>query len=672
VNNRPIVRLALIGLACAAGCKDSSGPPTPNPGSGIARIEFTYDRPRPSYPVHDTTRIQVHYFGADGGPFHGGVYREAWRSLDPGVATVDDHGLVTMTGQGTTSIEVDADGVVARTAITVKGVLHREITASEHWTAAESPHVVEGLFDPIGPDTVVLTIDPGATVLFRPGSGLAFGITRASRLVLPGPGPVVFAGDSAGYGTWTGLILDSRHRHELRNLTLRHCGSVGPTGAFVPCITFRRNLPTPADPGLLVQDVTIDSASGAGLVIEVGADFAPGSRNLSVRNTHGIIAEVPAMAAARFPHGTFTGNTANEIRVNGGILARPTAWQSLDVLWHLTGTIHVEGSDSAALAIPAGFTARADAGVQIVVGGTLAMGEPGGAPVLIEAQDARGWDGVELGVGSGPGSFHNTTLRGCGTGGACLRVLGSVGAGQPVLADHLTIQDSRGDGVLLTGLAHFDPASAGLAIHGSQGAPITLPPNDVPSLPAGDYGGNGQGGFRLRDEPFTGTAAWRDLGLPYLAPNGVEVLGDLTLQPGVTVKVGHDGRFAVGHPFTPGTLRVLGTAAAPVVLTSLDGDAAGAWVGLELGAPSAAVTPETRLEYLVLRNAGAGEPGASGALRMWSDPGGVLRNSSIVSSAGCGIVLFDGQSWHDDYASPAFGNGFTNVAGPVRCRWPAP
>jgi hypothetical protein len=43
-----------------------------------------------------------------------------------------------------------------------------------------------------------------------------------------------------------------------------------------------------------------------------------------------------------------------------------------------------------------------------------------------------------------------------------------------------------------------------------------------------------------------------------------------------------------------------------------------------------------------------------------------------MNSAGCGIVLFDGQSWHDDYASPAFGNGFTNVAGPVPCRWPAP
>jgi len=72
-----------------------------------------------------------------------------------------------------------------------------------------------------------------------------------------------------------------------------------------------------------------------------------------------------------------------------------------------------------------------------------------------------------------------------------------------------------------------------------------------------------------------------------------------------------------------------------------------------------------------IQDAGAGPGGFGGAVRMWIDPGGVLRNSTIRRSQSCGLILFGGRPWAEDYTDPAFGNAFVDVAGPALCQAPS-
>jgi hypothetical protein len=199
--------------------------------------------------------------------------------------------------------------------------------------------------------------------------------------------------------------------------------------------------------------------------------------------------------------------------------------------------------------------------------------------------------------------------------------------------------------------------------------PIEIPPDGIPSIPPGNYTLNGNDAIRLRGTEVTRTATWRNIGLPYLAPIGLDVrhhINDpvLTLNPGVVLQMGSASILTVGENL-PGALKVAGTAANPVLITSASTDAAGAWVGLQVGTQA---DSRTRLSYVEIRNAGAGDAGFAGAVRMQVDPGGVLRNTTIRRSSTCGVVLFNGNAWAEDYTNPQFGNVFIDVAGPLRCR----
>jgi hypothetical protein len=130
----------------------------------------------------------------------------------------------------------------------------------------------------------------------------------------------------------------------------------------------------------------------------------------------------------------------------------------------------------------------------------------------------------------------------------------------------------------------------------------------------------------------------------------------LELTNGSAIRVGVAGY---------GALSAVGTAAAPVVFTTDPPDAQpGYWSGLHLGPLADA---GTRLEHVVIENAGAGGWWLSGALTMDVDPGGVLRSSVIRRSGSCGVALSAEYPWRTDYAAPELGNSFQDNAGPPTC-----
>ena len=255
-----------------------------------------------------------------------------------------------------------------------------------------------------------------------------------------------------------------------------------------------------------------------------------------------------------------------------------------------------------------------------------------------------------------------TSLFGGLFDGACLRVWGGVGAGTSVLVDAVTIVGSRSRGVHLLAAARFDQASRNLTVTGSAGVPIELPTAAVPSLPSGDYRLNSDDAIRLFGSGVTGTVTWPNHGLRYLAPEGLGITGTLTLAPGVALQMGVSTFITIGGG---GALRALGTESQPIRFTSATPGVPGSWVGIQLESPG---VDATRLEYVEIDDAGAGDIGSAGALRLWVDPGGVIRHTTIRRSATCGVVLYNGNEWTDDYTDPAFGNVFVDLAGPALCR----
>src|SRR5688572_24877368 len=268
---KPNLQVQLCALAAVLGLSacEPTAPALPND------LAIRLAPARAFYPVGDTARAILTGTGLGG---------QQWRSLDTKVALVSLTGLISMVGEGVGTVEGKLDRRTVRIEFVVDGILrNRDIDFHETWSAAESPHVVDRPLVVQGPGGVVLTIEPGATVLFRPGSHLAIGDLYRGRLVIPsGTQPVVMAGDSAVRGSWGGLRFRGSGASELRNLTMRHCGASPPGGSAAGCIVASYYPTSFQSPSLLVDEVTVTEAVNYGLDFDNWVTFAPGSRNLTI------------------------------------------------------------------------------------------------------------------------------------------------------------------------------------------------------------------------------------------------------------------------------------------------------------------------------------------------------------------------------------------------------
>jgi hypothetical protein len=237
-------------------------------------------------------------------------------------------------------------------------------------------------------------------------------------------------------------------------------------------------------------------------------------------------------------------------------------------------------------------------------------------------------------------------------------VLEGLCADSGLVAQNLTIQGSRSAGIWMGICGKIHPTSNNITITGSASVPFDLATASIPALPAGNYHGNGWDVVRVRGG-YPERMTWRNIGIPYALLGGFSADSTLTLGPGVAIQVDTGSAFSVGWG-----LITQGTAAEPITFTSITPGVAGSWIGINVGnAPEGA-----HLDHVVIADAGGGPAGYSGAIRFGVDPGGILTNSTIVRSATCALILFNGNSWTDDYTAPAFGNTFTGVAGPLRCQ----
>jgi hypothetical protein len=177
----------------------------------------------------------------------------------------------------------------------------------------------------------------------------------------------------------------------------------------------------------------------------------------------------------------------------------------------------------------------------------------------------------------------------------------------------LTIQGATGLGLLVTGgtLA----GSSDLVIAGAGASAVSIPAQQVGTLPLGGYTGNAHDEILV---PTGGTVStsqtWRDLGVPYhltgggyLKVAGASAVAVLTIAPGTTLAFDPGAGVQIDPAVqktgaASGALHAVGLAAQPIVFTSAaTTPASGDWEGLFFGG---ALDPSTQLDQVHIAYAG--------------------------------------------------------------------
>lgn len=343
-----------------------------------------------------------------------------------------------------------------------------------------------------------------------------------------------------------------------------------------------------------------------------------------------------------------------------------------------------------------------DTGGSIVAHGevvTVPGTTPTSRPVTIEADDVNARWGSFRVFPSGSIDLELVTIQGAGEpstaqngGGAIVAVGGGgtiTGLARIVRTVNVLITGSAGLGVNLQGKAAFTEDSRDLTIRDCDGAPLSVAPPAVQSIPTGTYTGNAVDAILVPNDSITGDETFHARGLPYrlagtftMAPTLSQAeggLATLTIEAGVTIEMARatngDNAINLGNsndvlPTGIWPVRVVadGTAA-PIVFTSTaDAPAAGDWAGIEWGGgpPTGNVMSNVRIEYAGGNSGTQGfgcgplDNDAALILRNWRPADAFLTGSTIASSASGGVV----SGWATDLGGPdlSVGNTFTGIA----------
>lgn len=319
-------------------------------------------------------------------------------------------------------------------------------------------------------------------------------------------------------------------------------------------------------------------------------------------------------------------------------------------------------------------------------------------PIVFERAGTAAWDSLRV-TETGRARLAHASLRGGGAlgnspidGTGTLVLVGDPRSAQGLMplasVQHVTIEDSASLGALLSQNATFSDDSSELTVTGSGSAPLRLWQRAVSSVPSGHYTGNQDDEITIEEgfgnSAIVGEATLHDRGVPYHMVAGMLVVGSsgddrtpgsLTIEPGVQLRFQQGSRLLVQAYDTDeaatGSLRALGTAERPIVLTSAaDTPAPGDWVGITFkGTPAA----DNRIEHTTIAYAG-GDSGISsydcalsgdtfsnhGAVVFYGQqPASVfLTVSRIEHSARDGVV----RGWTGDPLDFTATNTFVDVA----------
>lgn len=326
-----------------------------------------------------------------------------------------------------------------------------------------------------------------------------------------------------------------------------------------------------------------------------------------------------------------------------GEIGQDVVWTVADSPHQLTCDVTLEGGS---------LTIEAGAEVVFASGAALSV-SPGGrqagllvqgtasAPVVFKSALGRGQGkhgGLFVSPYAGNVELHYLTVLDAGAPGVTVEDVN-------ILADHLTIDGSSGDGLALLGSSELRAGSTALVSTNNGGAGVLANPSAVDTIHIADndLSGNALEGVWITNGVISDNVTWPYLGVPYVLAGTVVVQGIapapaiLTIDAGTTFLVENGVGLHLSDNTGAAGLLVQGTALAPVLFTARHAAQGGMWAGIS--AMDFTLNDGFALHYTTLEYAGT-----QGQALYVNGTGVLVDHVTLRNNAGYGFYLTD-HAW---------------------------
>ncbi len=498
---------------------------------------------------------------------------------------------------------------------------------------------------PVIGSKVTLTLQPGVTIIFSQGVGLAFSGDQVLIASGTQAEPILFTGASAERGYWKGITFDGTSNvSRLDYATVEYAGSTisDADAAAVKLTADSRGV------RLAVTHTTLRQSQGWGLWLAASAGVSEFSSNVLTENALGPASVDSEVVGVLDPASIYTGNDVDQLRVRAYRVSTAATWSALGVPYYLDSSLMVDGVDwtlapGTTLIMAQGAELRISGdGASLIAEGTAA------SPILFTgAAQARGaWAGIVFdGSNNTRNSLAHATVEWAGDTTsdpeAAAVKLTSDSHGVQAKLSQVTLTQSQGYGLHLSADALVPLFSDNALKENALGPAWVASEVAHQLLTSSTYTGNDVDRVAVHTNRISQTVTWLDLGVPYELDGGVTVDEVWTLAPGVTLIM--DSEAGVFIPEGTG-FHAVGTAEKPITVTGAQ-KVQGAWDSIVFDDTRSAANV---LDYCIVEYGGGGAAaGEYGMIIAQSDSRGValaVNHSTLQHSAVYGI-------WLGSYAS---------------------
>lgn len=563
--------------------------------------------------------------------------------------TYSEGGTYTVT-LTTANAEGDTNEVSQSVTVATPSVIEHAGTIDADETWIEGVHLVTG---DIYVDGAILTIEPGATVMFAANSGLYIGYHSGfsgATLIANGTDdkPITFtsAGATKTAGDWDfiGFYDGASSLSSMLYCVVEYGGGYSSNYGEIHIV----------ESSVTIGTSTIRYSASYGISLGDDGFFQSFTGNILREN-----ASNPISIYGNYAHTIGTGNT---ITTDTGVLVKgdevendDATWVKLTCAYVIAGDLYIESVTGAKLTLMPGVEVRMGNNTAINIGyhggefGTLiAEGTEGdhirftsAAPDL--SRTAGDWDMIAFYGGAGSGSsFDFCDIE---YGGGYSENYGMIYLDESSISlTNSSLKNSQFKGVTLKDDASF-VACSGNTFEDNGTFPMEIYGNYVHTLGTGNTFNTGPGILVKNDEMEQADVTWLKHNIPYIV-DGILYIesvsgAKLTIEPGTTIKFSEGSEIQVGyHSGEFGVLVADGEPGNQITFTSAapDGfESAGDWDGIWFrdGTGNNTILDNCIISY------GGGYSSNSGNLNIQNEAAGVpvISNCQIEHSAAWGIYM---------------------------------
>lgn len=452
------------------------------------------------------------------------------------------------------------------------------IATSETWPVGD--YLVKGALTIKGtltiPACTVLRLAPGTTISVAAGGALKLMGGANSKVRVTSSNTTPAAGDW-GYIEFTSA--SSSNDNEIHYAVVEYGGK--DYGAIFVA----------SDTSVAIDHTTIQNSASYGLQVRSNGHVRGFTDNTITKSATAPV-RIDANSVGDLLGGTYTGNTADVILVDGGTVDRTAVWKNLGVAYRADTIIVKGGATPQKLTVEAGtrLELRPAQNISVGTGGGLHLAGTAAAPVKITSSEtspsAGDWGYVEFLTNSTAADNaleHAIIEYGGGAGYGALYVAQSAS----VQITDSTVQHSEDVGLEIVSDTSTLRSFTGNTFTDNALGHIRATANVVGQIGAGTYAGAGANdAILVNGGTVSKDATWGAWGVPYRidasfmvqAPAGTATL---TVAAGAKIAMGNTTIVTVGNR---GVLNFAGTAANHVTVTSAAAaPVTGIWDYIEIG-----------------------------------------------------------------------------------------